>query len=572
MLKKRLPSKTSNYADLIESGMYYVDKTAFIQTLESISDKYLFFLRPRRFGKSLTISMLEHYYGVQYKEKFDALFGEYLIGSSGKGNKYRNSYYIFRLDFSGINTAVTGEIQEKFDFEVKRAILSFNTDYGVFTDHEMDIISSLSGSPEILKIFIEYFRKNVPGANIYLLIDEYDHFTNELFSFNTEHFKEIVTGNGWVRKFYEVIKMFMGQGVIDRFFATGVTPVTLDSMTSGFNVAKNITLSREFHTLTGFTEEEVISLINGTVYEEGAFIVDDVMNDLRLWYNGSRFSPDAEEKLYNPQMVINFLSEFSSRYENPREMADINVTSDYKKIANILGLLSAEDSGYIITEVLNNETITERLTFQFNFELPYGKQQAVSLLFYNGLLTIDSVKFNSYRFVIPNYVIKTMYWEYFRYLNETQSNIRYDNQKIDDAVIEMSETGSVDKLVQYVQSVMKQLSNRDIENFTEKSLKMIFMTLLTGTPAYYVKSETELQSGYADLVLRRTKINPGKHDFLIELKYIKQKELHKLDEFRESGLNQLKSYRAAFAVEEQKDLKAYLVIFFNRYDFELTEL
>jgi hypothetical protein len=343
-------------------------------------------------------------------------------------------------------------------------------------------------------------------------------------------------------------------------------------MTSGFNVAKNITLSREFQTFTGFTEEEVTSMINGTIYQYGAFSISDVMTDLRLWYNGSKFSPDSEEKLYNPQMVINFLSEFSDGYKNPREMADINVTSDYKKIANILGLLSAGDSEYIISEVLSEETITERLTFQFNFELPFGKQQAVSLLFYNGLLTIDTVKFNSYRFVIPNYVIKTMYWEYFRYLNESRQNIKYDNLMIDNSVIEMSESGKIDKLLKTVQSVMNQLSNRDLEKFSEKSLKMIFMTLLAGTPAYYIKSETEVNSGYADLILIRTRINPGRHDFLIELKYVKQKDLKKLQQIREEGLKQLNTYKSSLTAQEQSDIKAYLVIFYNKYEFEVSEV
>ncbi|NUM72699.1 MAG: AAA family ATPase, partial [Ignavibacteriaceae bacterium] len=214
MLKKRLPSKTSNYADLIESGMYYVDKTAFIQTLESISDKYLFFLRPRRFGKSLTISMLEHYYGVQYKEKFDALFGGCFIGRKENSTQLRNEYRILKFNFSGIRTDSEDEIFRQFNGEIEGALDLFMSEYNLFDDDERSEIFREADPVYTLRSFLFKYQSRYQGQKIYLVIDEYDHFTNELFSFNTEHFKEIVTGNGWVRKFYEVIKMFMGQGVI----------------------------------------------------------------------------------------------------------------------------------------------------------------------------------------------------------------------------------------------------------------------------------------------------------------------------------------------------------------------
>ncbi|KAA0251109.1 MAG: 9-O-acetyl-N-acetylneuraminate esterase, partial [Chlorobiota bacterium] len=266
-MKKRIPSKSSNYASLIDENSYFVDKTQFIQKLESINDKYIFFLRPRRFGKSLTLSMLEYYYGIQHKERFDELFRQYFIGKRENTTPLKNSYYILKFNFSGIRTDEPDRILEHFSVEVRNAVDVFLRIYKILPEYERKEVFALPEANSILHSFLSRVQSVAPDLKIYLLIDEYDHFTNELFSFNPDHFKDIVSRNGWVRKFYEVIKQFMGEGIIDRFFATGVTPVTLDSMTSGFNVGQNLTLHPDFHNMAGFTEPELRGLIENTIYE-----------------------------------------------------------------------------------------------------------------------------------------------------------------------------------------------------------------------------------------------------------------------------------------------------------------
>jgi hypothetical protein len=363
----------------------------------------------------------------------------------------------------------------------------------------------------------------------------------------------------------------MGAGLIDRFFATGVTPVTLDSMTSGFNVAKNITLENDFHNMAGFTETELLGMLENTIYEEGKFDKQTVIEDMRLWYNGSRFSADSSEKLYNPQMVISFLSAFGNNSTYPREMADINVTSDYKKISNILKPLPVEVSDEIIQEVLDTSKITERLTIQYNFELPYTKTEAVSLLFYNGLLTIENELLSQYTFVIPNYVIKQMYWEYFRNLFTVSKNLRYDNSKIDDSIIEMALEGKINKLVVYVQSILKNLSNRDLQKFSEKNIKMIFMTLLMGNNAYFVRSEQENSEGFVDLLLIPTKLNPGKDIFLLELKYLKKSSKETLEAEKAKAIVQVSKYKAGLATEGLQ-CKTFVIVFVGKSEFTVVEI
>ncbi|MCK6605226.1 MAG: ATP-binding protein [Ignavibacteriaceae bacterium] len=569
-MPKKLPSKSSNYADLVQSGAFYADKTAFIRKLEDLSDKFIVFLRPRRFGKSLFLSVLEHYYGIQHKERFGELFGEYYIGQPENTTELRNSYHILRFDFSGISTGNPENTKKSFIHKLRKGFLELHANYGIF---DKEIIENPENEPaDYFLIVLSEIHSQAPDLKIYLLIDEYDHFTNEVFAFSNDQFLDIVSKNGWVRKFYEVVKQFTANSVIKRFFATGVTPVTLDSLTSGFNIALNISLYREFNSLAGFTESELKNLISETLPDDVSIISEGIYEELRFWYNGSRFSGDADQKLYNPQMIIGYLNNYYLSGQKPDQMTDPNVVSDYRKIASVLEFLPFEQSDELISEVTRTDSITERLTVQFNFELPYGKTEAVSLLYYNGLLSIDSVRFGVYRFVIPNYLIKTIYWEYFRYLFEKRNNLRFDTGKTDQAIFQLSSESSIDKLTGYVAEVMRGLSNRDLQNFSEKSLKMIFMTILTGTNAYYVQSEAETKSGYADLIIRRTGINPGRHDFLIELKYVKKGDQKNLEAIKESGLNQLSGYFSSMPEHERANYRAFLVIFTDKSGFEITQL
>lgn len=570
-MKKKIPSLTSNFATLISEKAYFVDKTAFIHKLEEFNFKYLFFLRPRRFGKSLLLSILEHYYGIQHKDKFSELFGQYFIGRSENITPLKNSYFILKFNFSGIRTDNPDEIFKHFTTEVRGAVDVFIRVYKLLSEVEREEIYSLNDAGSIMRNFFSKIQGSNPHVKIYLLIDEYDHFTNELFAFNTNHFNEIVSKNGWVRKFYETIKIYMGEGIIDRFFATGVTPVTLDSMTSGFNVAQNITLDSKFHNMAGFTEQELRGMIEGTVYDKDKFDIDTIISGMRQWYNGSKFSADVTERLYNPQMVISFLSQFSSQFTYPREMADVNVTSDYKKISNILGRLPVAESDSIIEEILTNESISEKLTIQFNFELPYTRIEAISLLFYNGLLTIKDATFQVYELVIPNHVIKVLYWEYFRFLFETRHKIQYDSVPVRDALIEMAESGKINKLVDYVHKVLQNLSNRDLQKFSEKNIKMIFMTLLLGNNAYFVKSEPENNEGYADILLIPTQLNPGKDNFLIELKYFNKGNNKNLEVEKMKALKQVSRYKSKLDLEGIV-CKAFATVFVGKSHFDVIEV
>jgi hypothetical protein len=508
--------------------------------------------------------MLEHYYGIQYNNRFDELFGEYFIGKPGNSTRLKNSYHILKFNFSGIRTDNADEIFMHFTTEVRGAVDVFLRIYKLVSETEREEIYSLTDANSILRSALSKIQGSNPEARIYVLIDEYDHFTNELFAFNTNHFMEIVSQNGWVRKFYEVIKQFMGEGIIDRFMVTGVTPVTLDSMTSGFNVAKNITMDEEFHEMAGFTEAEVKNLMEGTFSDEKMYDIDNQISDIRDWYNGSRFAIKTEVRLYNPQMVINFLSYYLRKGNYPAEMYDPSISSDYSKIKMQLKILDEVESNAILNKVIDDEHIQYGVTQQYNFETKQTPKDLVSLLFYNGLLTIGGGEGQLVNYVIPNYVVKIMYWEFLKQSMVEASLSSFRNDEMMEIFDQMRFDGKVDNLVKYISNLMNEISNRDLVQFKELSLKMLFLPVLKYADIYKIYSEPEFSRRYVDLYLKLQPIYKGKYSFILELKYLKQAEQVNYEEIKTEGLEQLTKYtKLVQSKEPNKYLKSYLILYLN---------
>lgn len=251
---KKLPNGISNYEELIEDGYYYVDKTMYIEKLESLTDKRIMFLRPRKFGKTLFTSVLENYYDIQKKDKFKKLFKETYIGK--RSSKLRNSYYILKFNFSGINTENKETTIRSFKNKTIESIKIFISKYNI--DFYID---EMQEAEEILNSLFTAFNIQKQNEKIYVIIDEYDHFANELLGFNIEQFKNLVAKNEKVRKWYEILKQGT-ESIVDRVFITGVSPITLDSLTSGFNISKDITKDERFNEMIGFTREELVQLMN----------------------------------------------------------------------------------------------------------------------------------------------------------------------------------------------------------------------------------------------------------------------------------------------------------------------
>ena len=409
----KLPYGTSHFGTLRREGYYFVDRTGRVRQLEALGEKHLIFLRPRRFGKSLWLSMLAHYYGQEHEAEFGRLFGGLSLGDAP--TPLANRYLVLQFDFSQVDTRTPEAAYQSFFDNVRRGMDGF---LGAYADQlgALDILYILgAGNPtQMLKRLFGQWEFHRVQAQIYLLIDEYDHFTNELISFDLSHFQAVVTRNGWVRTFYETIKSATGQAIVDRIFMTGVSPVTLDSLTSGFNIATNLSLDPRFHDLMGFRAQEMEELMRAVGAAEAQ--LPALMADLKRWYDGYCFSHEGEHKpLYNPGMALYFAKEYQHRLDYPPKMLDTNIASDYGKIRRIFGIGGQEMAHFqLLRRLLSEGQIRTDITAQFSFERAFTQQDFLSLIFYMGLLTIQGSDLGYPLLGIPNAVVEKLYFDYFR--------------------------------------------------------------------------------------------------------------------------------------------------------------
>jgi len=559
----KLPYGVSNFTKLAKEKYYLVDRTAFIAQLEQMNEPYLFYLRPRRFGKTLFVSMLQCYYGLEYAAQFIEIFGNYTIGQTP--TPLANRYLVLKLDFSRINTQTRESTFAGFLENVNQGVSHFLSAYQAnYTEADHHYIFSAEEPSIVLSRLFERTKNHQNTGKfqdkIYVLVDEYDHFANELVAFRLEEFKTSVSRNGFVRKFYESIKTATGDGVVDRIFITGVSPLTLDSLTSGFHIGKHLSLDIQFHQMMGFTEQEVAEILTGVGMEESN--LPATLADLRQWYNGYLFNSKAKTKLYNPDMVLYFASEFSRTREYPEELLDINIASDYGKLRDLFRVEGQEVQNLaVLNELITEGQVSAQLTRQFSFEKDFTRDDLISLLFYLGIVTIKAAELSRFIFEPPNFVITQLYFTYFQQIVLRRAALRADDLRIYDRVLKLAQENDIAPLIEAVESILLQLSNRDAVGFDEKYVKAVFAALLYPTQIYTVISEYETDRRYVDLLLtRRPPIDPN-YQFAFELKYLKQQDADQLETVKAAGLTQIQTYLRHEKLQGLADLRAWLVVF-----------
>jgi len=532
----KFPYGLSNFEQVATNDYVFVDKTYFIPELEK--ERFVSYLRPRRFGKSLMLSVLEHYYDVLCKDKFQKLFGKYYIGKNPTASA--NSYRILVFDFSGINTDTRESSQQGFNFSVESSLICFMKQYQCFTETETNHILG-HDAEEMANRFFYYYPKNCP---IYILIDEYDHFTNEILYRSIDEFKDSVSKNGYVRKFYEVIKTATRAGVVGRVFITGVSPVTLDSLTSGFNIITHLTHEKNFEQLMGFTEHEVNQLLNLVLTDKSK--ENEVMQELKRWYNGYKFYPFSQEQLYNSDMVLYALRHFQNYDQTlPPRMLDPNIMPDYGKLKQMFEVVNVKKNQEILQEVLEKGYITGELIYQFNMERDFGKKEFVNFLYYLGNLTLeDAITPELVRFKIPNQVIAELYWKYYADVLQERANIHTETYDLQNIVLDMAQNGNYESFFKVIQELMEGLSNRDYIEFSEKYVKMAIIAYMQLANIFYVRSEREVKNiGYIDLELLIKPQNCFKHkEYAMEIKYLKKANKAQLAQIQQEAKNQLLNY------------------------------
>lgn len=550
---KKLPYGISNYEELITDGYYYIDKTKHIELLENLAEKRIIFLRPRKFGKTLFTSTLENYYDIKKSDKFEELFKNKYIGKNP--TKLKNKYHILKFNFSGIDTTNEETTIKGFKNEIASSIKVFVEKYG------MNFIVNTEDEAEgILDNLVKAFNIQRRNEKIYVIIDEYDHFANELLGFNTNQFKNLVSKNGKVRKWYEILKKGT-ESVIDRIFITGVAPITLDSLTSGFNIGLDITQDRDFNEMMGFTNSELLQMMEDleiTKEEQ-----KEILPIMKENYDGYRFSLKANEKIYNSNMCLYFLNKYVRFKEIPDQLIDVNIASDYSKLGSMLDLCKGEEREKIIEKTVSGEGIIGEITAKFNPAIEFTEKDLVSMLFYLGYLTIGGQEFEMTELKIPNKVMKEIYTEYFMKILSNNTNMQITDSEYVEILREIAIEGKIEKLVGLAQKYLENLSNRDYVKFDEKYVKLIFYCISMNFKVYRLKSEMEVQRKYPDILLIPKDRSKNYKAVMIEFKYLKKEEESKLQEKQEEAKKQIEEYAEMEEIKEIPNMNKYTIVAVN---------
>ena len=550
---KKIPYGISDYRTLIEKDYYYIDKTKYIEILEDAGEPYVFFLRPRRFGKSLFTSMLEYYYDVKCKEEFNELFGNTYIGKNPTNE--RNKYYVLKFNFSGINTSTRENLLQGFTENVIKGLEFFEDKYELNLDYKKDGMPS-----EIFNSFLGKVERKINGK-VYVLIDEYDHFANELLSFQVDVFEDTISKTGFVRKWYEVLKIGTENGLVQRIYGTGVSPITLDGMTSGFNISKNKTRNVRFNECLGFTEEDVAKILKETIGEN--INVEKCMPVLKKYYNGYLFNKDGKNRIFNSDMILYYASEYKNTGNPPEELIDTNVASDYTKISKLFGLKNKEENLETLKQIIEGKEQSTLITSEFSLAKGFSTDDFNSLLYYLGFLTIKEGIITSVKLGVPNYVIKELYFDFFENVLKQKAEYDIDVSKIRQSIEELALEGKIENFIEIIKTVLNKLANKDFIKFDEKYIKIIMVTYFMLSKVYYVKSEYEVEGGFIDVALLPRPGAKTIYNAIFELKYLKKEGYTEavLNEKIKTAKEEIAKYTKSEELMELPKLKKWVMVF-----------
>ncbi|CAN2048893.1 AAA family ATPase [Candidatus Magnetomoraceae bacterium gMMP-13] len=512
-----------DFREIIKKGYFYCDRTDSIHLLEQ--GKYLLFLRPRRFGKSLLLSMLENYYDIDRKDDFEDIFGHLKIGKNP--TPLHNKYFILHWDFSCVDpTGTVDDIKKALHNHINSSIKAFIMYYKKYLPEKIEINTenALSSITSLLSVV------SMTSHPIYLLIDEYDNFANEVMMGVRRGkgiYEALVYEEGSLKTLFKVIKASTRNSIFDRIFITGVSPVVMSDVRSGFNIAENIYLSKKFNDLCGFTEEEVKSTLKTIGAECGREDqeAEKALALMRTYYNGYKFAFDAEKLVYNPTLAIYFMQYFYDECQYPREMLDSNLATDEAKLRYISNI---PKGGQLLLDLIRyDKVVTSKLSDRFGIERMLTDRSKdnsfmASFLYYFGVLTMEGeTEDGDLSLKVSNLVMRGLYVE------RIQEMLLPEPADRDDGVLaakELYKKGDMQPICDFIEErYFKVFHNPDYKWANELTIKTAFLTLLYNDILYIMDSEKEIARGYTDLTMiirpdmKRFKI----YDILIEFKYVK---------------------------------------------------
>ena len=530
---KRVPYGVADFAQVIEQNQYYVDKTMFIPELEK-QPSNLFFIRPRRFGKSIFLSMLYSYYDCAQSHKFQSLFGNLWIGKHP--TPLQGKYQVLFLDFSQI-TGNIDKLETKFNSYLSINLDAFVRQYSDYYQAEMEEILAQEDFEEKMELIFKAAKAH--QYHLYLIIDEYDNFTNVILNERGEKVYHAIThADGFYR---DVFKKFKGN--FERIFMMGVSPVTLDDVTSGFNIGWNISIRPEFDEMLGFSTTDVVEMF--TYYKEHGSIpadsdIDAIVNDMKPWYDNYCFAKQALKKktrMFNCDMVLYYLRNYMDAGCPPEEMIDPNTRTDYGKMKKLLQFdkLDGERKG-IIRKIAEEEQIVTQLYESFSaYQIPKA-EIFPSLLFYYGMLTIKGTRGSKLILGIPNNNVRKQYYGYLE--EEYQAKAYVDVNQLTDYYYDMAYDGKWEEGLRFMADAYAKVSSVRDGIEAERNLQGFFMAYLNLNDYYITAPELELNHGYCDFFLLPDLTHyASQHSYILELKVLSKKDFSAIveGEFTEDG-------------------------------------
>lgn len=540
-----LPYGQSDFAKIRKENKYYVDKTMFIPALEEYS--FQMFLRPRRFGKSLMLNMLGAYYDVAMKDDFDMLFGDLYIGKNPTEN--RNKYLILKFNFSKVDPDKKN-VNASFNNLVLATLTSFAEKYvRLLPEKTVEIIRAQSNSNDAFTALTDAVK--LAGLEIYAIIDEYDNFANTMLADSESHYKNLTHGDGFFRLFFNNLKAATtdNEAPVARIMISGVTPLTLSDVTSGYNIGTNISTDYQFNTLAGFTETEFRQMLEYYRDATGIFkhSVDELIEITKPWYDNNCFSTKAlkQDRMYNSDMALYFLRKYiGNDGELPEIMVDSNITTDYNKMTKLIRLEKQfGQKTSLIQRIMTEGEIYSNIKPEFSLDDLTRYENLVSLMYYMGLLSVGGYDMGDALLVIPNSTVRQQYLEYMKRSYETLISWKTDDNIFDELGRAFAKRGEHEPFMRYIASCMKETSdNRDFIKTGEAFVKGFILGQF-GTNLNYYLAHTEYAHGhcYSDIFLEPRLGTP--YAYVIELKYCpKSSDEKDIDKLLDEARTQLPQY------------------------------
>lgn len=563
---KKIPYGMTNFESIICNNYYYIDKTHYITKLESVS-RFIFFVRPRRFGKSLFLNMLGHYYDINEKDKFEEIFGELYIGKHPTPD--RNKYLVLTLNFSSVASDMD-RLEETFNTYCKIVMDGFAEQNAHLLGKEaVEKLQNLNTGAALLGSLCQSAKGK--GLKMHLILDEYDNFANNiLVDYGNERYRSITHGSGFFRSFLKVVKDY-SNSVIERIFLTGVSPVTMDDLTSGFNIADNYSSNSVFNNMIGFNEYEVRALID--YYKSCVDLphsTDELIEIMKPWYDNYCFSTDSlnEPPMYNSDMVLYFMNRYLLNKRIPDNMLDANIRTDYNKLRHLIHVdKTFGENASVVQEIVEKGSTTGIIIDSFPAEDIIKPKNFKSLLYYYGMLTISGMEMGEPVLSVPNWAVREQLYGYMVDIYKDSADLYLEMDKLVDRMKRMAYKGEWENYFRYIADRLN--SQSSIRDFIEgEAYVKTFILAYMGLTHYYIaRPEYESNKGYTDIFLqpRLLQLPDMVYSYCIEVKYAKRDASDaEIDQLLANAKVQLRQYSAGGWIQHDKgntQLKSIALVF-----------